>query len=170
MEKLDDILQVFKSCLQQSDLSTQMLITQTTKFSLRLQYRCYNNKHIHHIDILPCLDLLGHTPTFGTLAKLYNVFGVFDSFTVYMLELDCYRTQKGSLPENRWLPKQKVPTNLQHCTITIASGFRKATIRASARPYSTRQVLETHYCEPVHWFYQVTPHWQQYFPIRSVQC
>ncbi|CAK8695465.1 unnamed protein product [Clavelina lepadiformis] len=52
-----------KTALQRSLLATRILVSEETNHALRFQYKCYNDDHIHHVDLLPCNDLLGQAPT-----------------------------------------------------------------------------------------------------------
>ena len=58
-----------KEILQDSFLNTRILITETTFYSVRFQYQCHKRDHVHHVDLMPCNDLLGPSPTRGELGS-----------------------------------------------------------------------------------------------------
>lgn len=66
IKRLRSCLEQIKRILQNSLLSTRILISETTPRSLRFQYQCFNNNHVHHVDLMPCNDLLGASPSTGT--------------------------------------------------------------------------------------------------------
>jgi len=59
------VLRGIKQHLLNSALATRILMTGITQHSLRFQYKCCNNDHIHHVDLMPCHDFLRATPTLG---------------------------------------------------------------------------------------------------------
>lgn len=67
-------LNMVKDMLQNSLLSTKILVTEVTPLALRFQYSCYEDNHLHHIDLLPCNDFLGATPTKSKLQKFFFLF------------------------------------------------------------------------------------------------
>ena len=65
IRRLTSCLNDIKERLQNSLLATRILINGSTSHSLRFQYQCVKNDHVHHIDLMPCNDLLGPTPSSG---------------------------------------------------------------------------------------------------------
>ncbi|XP_018673481.2 2'-5'-oligoadenylate synthase 1 [Ciona intestinalis] len=61
-----------KKRLQNSLLATRVLMSDVTPLALRFQWKCVKNDHIHHVDVLPCNDLLGPSPTQEDKKAIYR--------------------------------------------------------------------------------------------------
>ncbi|XP_078533472.1 2'-5'-oligoadenylate synthase 1A-like [Lissotriton helveticus] len=68
---LTEVLKELEKRLKRSSLTNRIMMERRTAFSLRFQFNCYKNTHIHHFDVMPCYDALGLHPSKGSKNSLY---------------------------------------------------------------------------------------------------
>uniref|UniRef100_H3A4H2 C2H2-type domain-containing protein n=1 Tax=Latimeria chalumnae TaxID=7897 RepID=H3A4H2_LATCH len=70
-KKKTHILESLEKQLKKSAATDRILMEKTTLFSLRFQFKCFKNLHIHHFDVMPCCDTLGAMPSRAVKRNLY---------------------------------------------------------------------------------------------------
>ncbi|KAI8495560.1 hypothetical protein Bbelb_265320 [Branchiostoma belcheri] len=67
-----NVLHNIQVSLKKSDMANQILMEDSTPFAIRFQFKCYKNRHMHLVDVMPSFDTLGPSPSKETRRILYR--------------------------------------------------------------------------------------------------
>ncbi|XP_072447842.1 2'-5'-oligoadenylate synthase 1-like [Chiloscyllium punctatum] len=71
-EKIASVLRDLEYNLKLSLMTNRILMEKKSSLSLRFQFKCFKDLHIHHFDVMLCCDLLGPTPAQDVKRNLYR--------------------------------------------------------------------------------------------------
>eukprot|EP00062_Callorhinchus_milii_P008587 gi/632951529/ref/XP_007891343.1/ PREDICTED: 2'-5'-oligoadenylate synthase 1A-like [Callorhinchus milii] len=71
-EKMSAMLEGLEKNLKKSLLTNRILIEKKASVSLRFQFKCIKDLHIHHFDVMLCCDMLGSNPPRDVKKSLYR--------------------------------------------------------------------------------------------------
>ncbi|XP_072372447.1 2'-5'-oligoadenylate synthase 1-like [Scyliorhinus torazame] len=71
-EKIPYVLCDLENNLKLSVMANRILMEKKASLSLRFQFKCFKDLHIHHFDVMLCYDLLGSIPSQDVKRNLYR--------------------------------------------------------------------------------------------------
>ncbi|XP_041041268.1 2'-5'-oligoadenylate synthase 2-like [Carcharodon carcharias] len=71
-EKISSMLCGLENNLKLSVMTNRILMEKKASLSLRFQFKCFKDLHIHHFDVMLCHDLLGPIPSQDVKRNLYR--------------------------------------------------------------------------------------------------